>query len=85
MNATVTSRLPDWTVWLTAKRYKVFLIQVSLHENNKINFFFSSCQKVRAEFNFISELNVLVYLERTFVSESILYFKSVQVFPNWAK
>jgi hypothetical protein len=28
LNATVTSRLPAWTAWFTAKRYTVFQIQV---------------------------------------------------------
>jgi hypothetical protein len=48
LKATVTSRLPTGTAWLTAKRYNVFPIQESSHKNNKINshiYYSTSCQE----------------------------------------
>jgi hypothetical protein len=53
LNATITSRLPAGTSWLTAKRYKVFAIRVEYRFIKTITstylFYSTSCRKLGSD------------------------------------
>jgi hypothetical protein len=77
LNATLTSRLPAGTPWLTAKRYKVFPIRVTYRSIKTIKSTYlhktvlAGSREVTVAYNFISERTVV---ESSDLSFALYYF-----------